>query len=149
MGRGDGGIFVKGKDSRSFSFYNVKSTWIFFFFGSYKDKVKDYNFGSLIRMDARDEYAETNTIFGAFLLLVHFQITMTDFPRYQSHGYSFMLSRCFFFKDITIVSLCQLFLFLLIDCSQQTRIERQGARVRKGGSRERGGKEKNLKEKGQ
>ena len=30
---------------------------------SYKDSVKDYNFGSLIRTDAQDEYSETNTIF--------------------------------------------------------------------------------------
>jgi len=30
----------------------------------YENKVKDYNFGSLIRMDAREEYGETNTIFG-------------------------------------------------------------------------------------
>ena len=35
------------------------------FIETYKDKVKDYNFGSLIRMDAREEYAEDNTIFGA------------------------------------------------------------------------------------
>ncbi|KAG2340411.1 DUF757-domain-containing protein [Suillus weaverae] len=28
-----------------------------------KKKVKDYNFGSLIRTDARQEYGETNTIF--------------------------------------------------------------------------------------
>ncbi|TFK32402.1 polysaccharide biosynthesis-domain-containing protein [Crucibulum laeve] len=33
------------------------------FIESYKEKVKDYNFGSLIRTDARDEYGETNTIF--------------------------------------------------------------------------------------
>jgi hypothetical protein len=34
---------------------------------SYKNKkeIKDYNFGSLIRTDARQEYGETNTIFGA------------------------------------------------------------------------------------
>ena len=31
----------------------------------YENKVKDYNFGSLIRTDARKEYAEDNTIFGA------------------------------------------------------------------------------------
>lgn len=31
----------------------------------YEKKVKDYNFGSLIRTDARQEYAEANTIFGA------------------------------------------------------------------------------------
>jgi hypothetical protein len=37
---------------------------------SYKDKVKDYNFGSLIRTDARDEYGEKNTIFGALRILV-------------------------------------------------------------------------------
>jgi len=36
---------------------------------SYKDKVKDYNFGSLIRTDARDEYGEKNTIFGMFTSL--------------------------------------------------------------------------------
>ncbi|KAJ3774696.1 DUF757-domain-containing protein [Lentinula raphanica] len=33
------------------------------FITSYEKKVKDHNFGSLIRMDARDEYAEKNTIF--------------------------------------------------------------------------------------
>ncbi|KAF8179911.1 DUF757-domain-containing protein [Pholiota molesta] len=33
------------------------------FIESYKEKVKDYNFGSLIRTDARDEYGEANTIF--------------------------------------------------------------------------------------
>ena len=33
--------------------------------GRYEKKVKDYNFGSLIRTDARQEYSETNTIFGA------------------------------------------------------------------------------------
>jgi hypothetical protein len=34
----------------------------------YKEKVKDYNFGSLIRMDAKGEYGEANTIFGAYEL---------------------------------------------------------------------------------
>lgn len=29
----------------------------------YKEKVKDYNFGSLIRTDSREEYGEMNTIF--------------------------------------------------------------------------------------
>ncbi|PPQ68088.1 hypothetical protein CVT25_014251 [Psilocybe cyanescens] len=33
------------------------------FIESYKEKIKDYNFGSLIRTDARDEYGESNTIF--------------------------------------------------------------------------------------
>ena len=38
----------------------------------YENKVKDYNFGSLIRTDARKEYAEANTIFGACSrLLLH------------------------------------------------------------------------------
>jgi hypothetical protein len=31
---------------------------------SYEKKVVDYNFGSLIRTDARGEYEENNTIFG-------------------------------------------------------------------------------------
>ncbi|KAF8731529.1 hypothetical protein AX14_004729 [Amanita brunnescens Koide BX004] len=30
----------------------------------YENKIKDYNFGSLIRTDAREEYGESNTIFG-------------------------------------------------------------------------------------
>lgn len=34
------------------------------FIESYKDKVKDYNFGSLIRTDSTGEYGEMNTIFG-------------------------------------------------------------------------------------
>ncbi|RDB17192.1 Protein PBDC1 [Hypsizygus marmoreus] len=33
------------------------------FIQAYEKKVKDYNFGSLIRTDARQEYGETNTIF--------------------------------------------------------------------------------------
>ncbi|KAI0708661.1 hypothetical protein C8Q76DRAFT_799893 [Earliella scabrosa] len=33
------------------------------FIQQYEKKVKDYNFGSLIRTDARQEYSETNTIF--------------------------------------------------------------------------------------
>ncbi|KAF5350636.1 hypothetical protein D9756_008597 [Leucocoprinus leucothites] len=36
------------------------------FIEEYKEKVKDHNFGSLIRTDAKEEYGETNTIFGAF-----------------------------------------------------------------------------------
>lgn len=39
------------------------------FISRYKDKVKDYNFGSLIRTDARDEYSEKNTIFSECLRL--------------------------------------------------------------------------------
>ncbi|TFY75532.1 hypothetical protein EWM64_g8479 [Hericium alpestre] len=33
------------------------------FIASYEKKIKDYNFGSLIRMDATKEYSEKNTIF--------------------------------------------------------------------------------------
>ncbi|KAJ6625071.1 DUF757-domain-containing protein [Mycena sp. CBHHK59/15] len=33
------------------------------FIESYKKKIKDYNFGSLIRTDSRQEYGESNTIF--------------------------------------------------------------------------------------
>ncbi|EPQ50779.1 DUF757-domain-containing protein [Gloeophyllum trabeum ATCC 11539] len=33
------------------------------FIAPYEKKIKDYNFGSLIRTDAREEYAELNTIF--------------------------------------------------------------------------------------
>ena len=66
---------------------NSNSFFLSFFSGySYKDKVKDYNFGSLIRMDARDEYAETNTIFGAsFFLLVDFRLRFYSLPLVTSH----------------------------------------------------------------
>jgi hypothetical protein len=37
---------------------------------SYEKKIKDFNFGSLIRTDATKEYSETNTIFGASVLPV-------------------------------------------------------------------------------
>jgi hypothetical protein len=37
---------------------------LFFSPSSYKDKVTDYNFGCLVRSDARGEYGEQNTIFG-------------------------------------------------------------------------------------
>ncbi|KAA1474617.1 DUF757-domain-containing protein [Dentipellis sp. KUC8613] len=33
------------------------------FISAYEKKIKDYNFGSLIRTDAEKEYSETNTIF--------------------------------------------------------------------------------------
>ncbi|KAF8624687.1 hypothetical protein AX17_007018 [Amanita inopinata Kibby_2008] len=33
------------------------------FIQQYEKKIKDYNFGSLIRTDGREEYGETNTIF--------------------------------------------------------------------------------------
>ena len=38
---------------------------------SYKDTVKDYNFGSLIRTNAHGEYTETNTIFSESLSRLH------------------------------------------------------------------------------
>ena len=33
-------------------------------FPSYDGKIKDFNFGSLVRTDSREEYSERNTIFG-------------------------------------------------------------------------------------
>lgn len=45
-------------------YYYYQATRINTLFCSYKEKVKDYNFGSLIRTDAKDEYGEANTIFG-------------------------------------------------------------------------------------
>ena len=42
---------------------------------SYNGKVTDYNFGSLIRMNADEEYSESNTIFGAFCLPARESVT--------------------------------------------------------------------------
>ncbi|KAF9531126.1 DUF757-domain-containing protein [Crepidotus variabilis] len=44
------------------------------FMDTYKDKVKDYNFGSLIRTNAEDEYGETNTIFVTRIQFYAFEI---------------------------------------------------------------------------
>ncbi|KAI0752640.1 polysaccharide biosynthesis-domain-containing protein [Daedaleopsis nitida] len=44
------------------------------FIQHYEKKVKDYNFGSLIRTDARQEYSETNTIFVTRIQFYVFEI---------------------------------------------------------------------------
>lgn len=44
------------------------------FIEEYKDKVKDYNFGSLIRTDATDEYSEKNTIFGVCHMRIYSEL---------------------------------------------------------------------------
>ncbi|KAF7329644.1 Duf757 domain-containing protein [Mycena kentingensis (nom. inval.)] len=44
------------------------------FIERYKKKVKDYNFGSLIRTDAREEYGEKNTIFVTRIQFYAFEI---------------------------------------------------------------------------
>ncbi|KAF9815196.1 hypothetical protein IEO21_04713 [Rhodonia placenta] len=44
------------------------------FIQAYEKTVKDYNFGSLIRTDAREEYGEKNTIFGAHVKFYAFEI---------------------------------------------------------------------------
>ncbi|EMD36900.1 hypothetical protein CERSUDRAFT_83924 [Gelatoporia subvermispora B] len=44
------------------------------FIQAYEDKIKDYNFGSLIRTDARDEYGERNTIFVTRIQFYAFEI---------------------------------------------------------------------------
>ncbi|KAH9929964.1 DUF757-domain-containing protein [Amylocystis lapponica] len=44
------------------------------FIETYQDKVKDYNFGSLIRTDARLEYGEANTIFVTRIQFYAFEI---------------------------------------------------------------------------
>ncbi|THH03241.1 hypothetical protein EW145_g6412 [Phellinidium pouzarii] len=54
-----------------------KKRWRDFIEG-YKDKVKDYNFGSLIRMDCRDEYGETNTIFVTRMQIARNRLGLND-----------------------------------------------------------------------
>ncbi|KAH9928010.1 DUF757-domain-containing protein [Epithele typhae] len=44
------------------------------FIARYEKKVKDFNFGSLIRTDAREEYSETNTIFVTRIQFYVFEI---------------------------------------------------------------------------
>ncbi|TCD63655.1 hypothetical protein EIP91_005135 [Steccherinum ochraceum] len=44
------------------------------FINSYEKKIKDYNFGSLIRTDSRDEYGEKNTIFVTRMQFYAFEI---------------------------------------------------------------------------
>ena len=63
---------------------------------SYKDTVKDYNFGSLIRTNAHGEYTETNTIFSESLsrlraLPRRVRAVLTRHP--QRRAYSFTRTR--------------------------------------------------------
>ncbi|KAK7682665.1 hypothetical protein QCA50_013079 [Cerrena zonata] len=44
------------------------------FIQAYEKKIQDYNFGSLIRTDAREEYSETNTIFVTRIQFYAFEI---------------------------------------------------------------------------
>lgn len=44
------------------------------FIQAYEKTVKDYNFGSLIRTDAREEYGEKNTIFVTRMQFYAFEI---------------------------------------------------------------------------
>ncbi|OCH94652.1 DUF757-domain-containing protein [Obba rivulosa] len=44
------------------------------FIQAYEKKIKDYNFGSLIRTDSRDEYGERNTIFVTRIQFYAFEI---------------------------------------------------------------------------
>jgi len=44
------------------------------FIQSYEKKITDYNFGSLIRTDAREEYSEKNTIFVTRIQFYAFEI---------------------------------------------------------------------------
>ena len=68
------------------------------FIESYKDKVKDYNFGSLIRTDCRDEYAETNTIFGASPLC---------FPCSQHHRSLYYCSHTYAGEQVLETIICK------------------------------------------
>ncbi|KAG8921468.1 hypothetical protein FRC00_008610 [Tulasnella sp. 408] len=38
------------------------------FMGRYEKKINDYNFGTLLRPDCKDEYTEKNSMFGEFAL---------------------------------------------------------------------------------
>ena len=55
---------------------------------SYKDKVTDYNFGCLIRSDARGEYGEQNTIFGELqsLMIDMFHAKLIKFSSHTNTG---------------------------------------------------------------
>lgn len=50
--------------------------------------MKDYNFGSLIRTDARFEYGEKNTIFGQLQSLTDISILTTLFFSHTNTGMS-------------------------------------------------------------
>lgn len=60
---------------------------------SYEKKIKDYNFGSLIRTNARGEYGETNTIFGMtfFSSLLSYRPLLSLPPRCFSHKVSLLI----------------------------------------------------------
>lgn len=61
MGRKDGGISLNSNYYSAQLFLQLSNSAP----RRYANKIQDYNFGSLIRTDAREEYGETNTIFGS------------------------------------------------------------------------------------
>ncbi len=73
MGRRSGESLSRSKYQSPLSLFNTPAlaytqiTQRVLILFRYKEKVKDYNFGSLIRTNAREEYGETNTIFGTFM----------------------------------------------------------------------------------
>jgi hypothetical protein len=45
--------------------FSFKQSWREFI-EQFKDKVEDYNYGTLLRVDSKDGYTQENTIFGEY-----------------------------------------------------------------------------------
>lgn len=56
-------INVEHLDENDFKTPAAKEKWRLFI-NKYEKRVNEYNFGSLIRIDCRDDYTEQNTMFG-------------------------------------------------------------------------------------
>lgn len=54
--------------------------------GRYEHDVRDFNFGTLVRTDARLDYSETNTIFGGFPASVPRTLEPSHSPLSHSHA---------------------------------------------------------------
>lgn len=56
-------INVEHLDDKDFKTAAAKEKWRLFI-NKYEKRVNEYNFGSLIRIDCREDYTEENTMFG-------------------------------------------------------------------------------------
>ena len=99
----------------------------------YEKKVKDYNFGSLIRTDARQEYSETNTIFVTRIQVRRLSPSLTTFLWSSPSEGGGSECSCLPYQDAHAALPSSALVLRIRDRAQPAGPERQGARDRQGG----------------
>lgn len=83
-------INVAHLDEKDFKTPAAKEKWRNFM-NKYEKRVNEYNFGSLIRIDCKEDYTEQNTMFGVRMQVIS-DLHCVDQKEYSFVG-SFMLLR--------------------------------------------------------